>query len=173
SLLVAVTIVPMLAHSLFKKRLAKKAEETEVIKDEHGKIATFYKGVLDWALNHKFVTFGGAVVILVASLFLIPVIGASFLPDEEHKIMIVTYSPDPGQTREAAEEIVFDAESFIGDRDGVTMYQFSLGSGNPMGAAMGMGNDNSALFFVEYDKAFKNFDEESTELIDELNDQTE
>src|SRR5699024_3744382 len=145
----------------------------KVTEKEHGKIATFYKGVLDWVLNHKMITFGGASVVLIASLFLIPVIGASFLPDEEQKIMIVTYSPDPGQTRETAEEIVFAAEDTIGERDGVTMYQFSLGGGNPMGAMMGMGNDNSALFFIEYDKDFELFSEESTALIDELNDKTD
>lgn len=170
SLLVAVTIVPMLAHSLFKKRLGKHEKQTN--KKEHGKIATFYKGILNWTLNHKIITFGGASVVLVASLFLIPVIGASFLPEEEQKIMMVTYSPDPGQTKESAEEIVYDAEDIIGDREGVTMYQFSLGGGNPMGAAMGMGSDNSALFFIEYDKDFEHFSEENIKLIDDLNDQS-
>jgi len=172
SLLVAVTIVPMLAHSLFKKRLTNK-NENATNKKEHGKIANFYKGILNWALNHKIITFGGATIVLVASLFLIPVIGASFLPDEEEKMMIVTYSPDPGQTRESAEEIVFDAEDLIGDREGVTMYQFSIGGGNPMGAMMGMGGDNSALFFIEYDYDFEKFSEESTELVELLNDESD
>lgn len=174
SLLVAVTIVPMLAHSLFKKRLATKKANPEVnAGKEHGKLATLYKGVLNWALNHKVITFGGATILLIASLFLIPVIGASFLPEEEQKVMMVTYSPDPGQTKEKAEEIVFEAENLIDERDGITMYQFSLGGGNPMGPMMGMGGDNSALFFIEYDKDFENFSDESTELVELLNEQSD
>lgn len=171
SLLVAVTIVPMLTHSLFKKRLSDEKKERHV--EKRGRVTSFYKNILNWVLNHKIITFGSASVVLIASLFLIPIIGASFLPDDEQKVMIVTYSPDPGQTREAVEEIVFDAEDMLEDREGIKMYQFSLGGGNPMGAAMGMGGgDNSALFFVEYDNDFEDFAKEQIDLVDDLNHDT-
>jgi HAE1 family hydrophobic/amphiphilic exporter-1 len=173
SLLVAVTIVPMLSHSLFKKRLAndvvkEKQEQTEKPK----KLANFYKRILDWTLNHKWITFGGATIVLVLSFFLVPVIGVSFLPEDEQKMVIATYSPEPGQTREEAEEIALHAETLISSRDGVEIYQYSLGGGNPMGAMMGMGGDNSALFFIGYDDDFKDFSEESTKVIEALNENT-
>src|SRR5699024_6271862 len=64
SLLVAVTIVPMLAHSLFKKRLAGKPKESKA-KQGPGKMANGYKRILNWTLNHKIITFGSATVLLV------------------------------------------------------------------------------------------------------------
>ncbi|HLQ74364.1 MAG TPA: efflux RND transporter permease subunit [Bacillota bacterium] len=173
SLVVAVTIVPMLAHSLFKKRLNTTEKENEQQGEkERGKITTLYKNILNWALNHKLVTFGGATIVLIASLFLIPVIGASFLPDDEQNVAMITYSPEAGQTKDATENIVFDAEETIDAKKGIKMYQYSIG-GNPMGAMAGMNDDNSALFFIEYDKDFKYFSEESTRLVEQLNDETD
>ncbi|QDP39837.1 efflux RND transporter permease subunit [Radiobacillus deserti] len=173
SLLVAITIVPMLAHTLFKKRLEQGSLEVATVHEEKpSKLANFYKRILDWALNHKWITFGSAVVVLVASLFLVPIIGVSFLPSDEQKMVVATYSPEPGQTREDVQAIASDAEEFFSGRDGVTTYQYSIGNGGSM-SMMGMGNDNSALFFVEYADDYENFSEESSTVIDKLNETTE
>lgn len=173
SLIVAVTLVPMLAHSLFKKGLnGVVATENTKHRKKPGKLVNFYKRILDWTLNHKIITFGGSVVVLVASLFLVPIIGVSFLPSQEEKMIMATYSPEPGETRDEAEEIALDAEKFLSNRDGVTTYQYSLGSGGPGGGMMGMGGENSALFFIEYDEDFENFSGESTKVINSLNKDT-
>ena len=71
SLLVAVTLVPMLAHSLFKTNVKVKEEKPS-------KLAHGYKRILNWTLNHKLISFGLAVLLLVGSLFLVPSIGVSF-----------------------------------------------------------------------------------------------
>lgn len=174
SLLVAVTIVPMLAHSLFKKQLTSDSnDEISTREEKPNKLVNFYKGVLDWTLNHKWITFGGATVLLILSFFLVPVIGVSFLPEDEQKMVIATYSPEAGQTVEESEEIALDAEELISQRDGVSIYQYSIGGGNPMTAMTGMNGDSAALFFIEYEDDFKEFSEESTEVIDALNDMTE
>lgn len=172
SLIVAITIVPMLAHSMYGKQLRNLAGNKTHAEEKPGKLAGFYRRVLEWALNHKIITFGGATVLLAASLFLVPVIGVSFLPEEEQKMVMATYSPEPGQIREDVEQIALDAESFISDREGVTTYQYSLGGSNPL-AAMSGGGNNSALFFIEYDDDFENFSDEGTKLIEELNAQTD
>lgn len=172
SLVVAVTVVPMLAHSLYKKQLNGKAmEEKDVHAEKPNKPARFYKRILNWTLDHKLITFGGSVIVLVLSLFLLPVIGVSFLPDEEDKMIMATYSPEPGETKEEAEEAASDAEKFLSDREGITNYQYSLGGDNPMDAMMGgASGDNSALFFIEYDKDFENFSEETNKVIEKLNE---
>lgn len=173
SLLVAITIVPMLSHSFFKKKLYDEANETkDHTKGQPGKLATGYKRILDWTLNHKWITFGSATLLLIASFFLVPLIGVSFLPEEEQKMVIATYSPEAGQTFETAEQVALDADALLSDREGVTLYQYSLGGGNPMSAMMG-GGDNSALFFIEYDDEFEDFTEETTNVIEALNDQTD
>ncbi|MGI2327541.1 efflux RND transporter permease subunit [Planococcus sp. YIM B11945] len=173
SLLVAVTIVPMLAHSMYGKQLQNLAtNKTNKHEEKPSKMANGYKGILQWTLNHKIITFGGAVVLLAASFFLVPIIGVSFLPEEEQKMVMATYSPEPGQTRDDVEQIALDAEKMVDAREGVTSYQYSLGGGNPMGA-MGGGGDNSALFFIEYDSEFEDFADEGDKLVEELNSNTD
>ena len=54
--------------------------------------------MLTWTLNHKAITSIVSIVLLAASLFLIPLVGVSFLPEEEQKLMYITYTPDAGET---------------------------------------------------------------------------
>ncbi len=55
------------------------------MKKKPSKLANGYKRILAWALNHKIITSSIAVLLLVGSLALVPVIGVSFLPSEEEK----------------------------------------------------------------------------------------
>ncbi|WP_078411655.1 efflux RND transporter permease subunit [Priestia abyssalis] len=165
SLLVAITIVPMMAHSLFKKGISIKGHD----ESKQGKLASGYKKVLNWSLNHKIITSTLAIVLLVGSLFLVPVIGVSFLPADEQKMVTATYKPEPGQTLEEVEEIATKAETFFSERDGVKTVQFSVGGENPMNP----GQSNSALFFVEYDEDKENFAKEKEDVIDELKELTD
>ncbi|WP_169057285.1 efflux RND transporter permease subunit [Bacillus pumilus] len=169
SLLVAITIVPMMAHSLFKKNLygtAKKVKE-----HKPSKLAGGYRRVLNWTLNHKWITSGIAILMLVGSLFLAPLVGVSFLPQEVEKTAMVTYTPEPGQTREQAIDETKKAEEYLIKRDHVNTVQYSLGSSNPMTASVG-GNSNGALFFVQYDDDTPNFDKEKDKVTKALQDKT-
>lgn len=161
SLLVAITIVPMMAHSLFKKGISLKQVHVE---NKPGKLAFGYKKVLNWSLNHKILTFGLAILLLVGSLFLVPIIGVSFLPSDEQKMVVATYKPAPGQTLDEVKRIATDAEEFFEDRAGVKTVQFSVGGENPMNP----GQSNSAMFFVEYDKDTANFSKETENVINDL-----
>ena len=162
SLLVAVTIVPMLAHSLFKKESMR---EKEVHHEEKpSKLANIYKHILAWALNHKIITSSIAILLLVGSLALVPIIGVSFLPSEEEKMIIATYNPEPGQTLEDVEKIATKAEKHFQDNKNVKTIQFSLGGENPMSP----GQSNQAMFFVQYDNDTKNFEKEKEQVVKDL-----
>ncbi|KOS23766.1 Swarming motility protein SwrC [Bacillus anthracis] len=162
SLLVAVTIVPMLAHSLFK---IESMREKEVLHEEKpSKLANIYKRILAWALNHKIITSSIAVLLLVGSLALVPIIGVSFLPSEEEKMIIATYNPEPGQTLEDVEKIATKAEKHFQDNKDVKTIQFSLGGENPMSP----GQSNQAMFFVQYDNDTKNFEKEKEQVVKDL-----
>ncbi|HDR7323765.1 TPA: efflux RND transporter permease subunit [Bacillus toyonensis] len=162
SLLVAVTIVPMLAHSLFKKESMR---EKEVHHEEKpSKLANGYKRILAWALNHKIITSSIAVLLLVGSLALVPIIGVSFLPSEEEKMIITTYNPEPGQTLEDVEKIATKAEKHFQNNKDVKTIQFSLGGENPMSP----GQSNQAMFFVQYDNDTKNFEKEKEQVVKDL-----
>lgn len=169
SLLVAITIVPMMAHSLFKKNLYGKAKKVKEHKPS--KLAGGYRRVLNWTLNHKWITSGIAILMLVGSLFLAPLVGVSFLPQEAEKTAMVTYTPEPGQTREQAIAETKKAEDYLMKRDHVNTVQYSLGSSNTMTASVG-GNSNGALFFVQYDEDTPNFDKEKDRMVKALQDKT-
>ncbi|QCT04636.1 acriflavin resistance protein [Paenibacillus algicola] len=160
SLLVAVTLVPALAHSLFSKGLKNKHNHEE----KPGGLALRYQKILRWSLNHKLVTFGLAVVLLVGSLFLTPFLGVSFLPEQEDKYVMVTYSPQPGDRLEDVEERALEAEKLILEQDQVQNMQYSIGGSNPLG----MGSSNSGLFYVLYDPETENFEDVKAQLIEDL-----
>ncbi|MET1030587.1 efflux RND transporter permease subunit [Domibacillus tundrae] len=161
SLLVAVTIVPMLAHTMFKKGVKAKTHE-----EKPGKLSAWYRSVLNWTLNHKIITFVTAILLLVGSFFLVPKIGVSFLPGEEEKMVIVTYAPEPGQTQEDVANIATDAESYFMDIDDVETVQYSVGSENPMNP----GQTNSAMFYVMYNEDTEDFEKKKEEAIADLQD---
>ncbi|PIC70259.1 Swarming motility protein SwrC [Sporosarcina sp. P16b] len=163
SLLVAVTIVPMLAHTLFKKELYGKSVNK---KEENGKITVAYERILNWTLNHKLITTGIAIVILVGSLFLIPVVGVSFLPEEEQKTMYITYTPEPGETLDTVNENIEKAESYLIDQKDIETVQLSIGGSNPLSP----GSSNGALMFVTFDSDTKNFDDVKEKTIKKLQD---
>ena len=165
SLLIAITVVPMLTHTLFKRKAVKKTGS----EGEPWRLARSYKKVLNWSLNHKLLTFGLAILLLVGSLFLVPLIGVSFLPSDEQKMVIATFNPAVGESKQDAEKTAAMAEDFFLNRKGVHTVQYSLGGENPVNP----GASNQALFFVEYDKDTPNFDQESERVIKELNRKTE
>jgi HAE1 family hydrophobic/amphiphilic exporter-1 len=164
SLLVAITIVPMMAHSLFKKNLYGEIKKSKHDEHKPGKFTGAYRRILNWSLHHKVITCSIAILMLVGSLFLVPVIGVSFLSSEQEKMMMVTYSPEPGETREQAEEQTEIAENFFIKRENVKTVQYSLGSENPMNP----GDTNSAIFFIEYEDDTPNFAEEKEKVIKDL-----
>lgn len=154
SLVISITLVPMLAHSLFKKSLT--GAPIKAKEHKPGRLANIYKKVLNWALSHKWITSIIAVLMLLGSLFLVPLIGASYLPSEEEKTMQLTYSPEPGETKKEAENEAEKAEKILLDRKHVDTVQYSLGSGSPLAG----GDSNGALFYIKYESDTPDFDKE-------------
>lgn len=159
SLLVAITLVPMLGHSMFKNGLKGKAHS-----EKPGAMSRGYRSLLNWSLNHKFLTFITAIVLLVGSFFLVPTIGVSFLPEEEEKYAMITYTPAPGELLSDVEKKALEAEKFVLNREGVTDLQYSVGGQNPMSP----GPSKSALFFVLYNNDVKDFATEKKNLVEDL-----
>ena len=163
SLLVAITIVPMMAHMMFRKALSGNSK-FKGHDDKPGRMAEGYKKILNWSLNHKAITFGGAVVVLLASLLIAPIIGASFLPEEEQKIMTITYNPAPGESLDNVEELALQAEQALLSQEGVETLQYSVGGQNPMSP----GASKQALFFLSYESDFVGFTKEKDVVLEKL-----
>ncbi len=162
SLLVAITIVPALSHTLFKKQLY--AEKTEAKHKEVGKLANWYKGILNWSLNHKIIVSVLSILLLGGSLALTPLIGFSFMGSEEEKVMYLTYTPGTGDLMEDTLENVAEVEDELLKREDIDILQVSVTeSGDPMAAMMGGGGDG-ALMYLIFDPEMDNFPEVRDEI---------
>ncbi|MEC4203036.1 MULTISPECIES: efflux RND transporter permease subunit [Bacillus] len=166
SLLIAITLVPMLAHTLFKKSLT--GAPVKAKEHKPGVLANFYKKVLNWSLSHKWITSIIAVLMLVGSLFLVPLIGASYLPATKDKMVQITYTPEPGETKKEAEKEAQKAEKVLLDRKHVDTVQYTLGAGNPL---MG-GSSNGALFYIKYEEDTPDFDKEKDNVLKDIQKQS-
>lgn len=164
SLLVAITIVPALSHTLFKKQMLGTAKKPAKHK-EHGKLAHGYRNILNWTLNHKLITTIASIAVLVASLFLIPKIGFSFLPEDDQKVMYLTYTPEAGELREdTLKNVAVVEEKMMANKD-VKTVQMSIG-GNE-NAMMGGGADGSLMFII-FDADTKDFTNKKEKLTKEV-----
>lgn len=163
SLLVAITIVPSMAHALFTKDLKRKRVDDH--RKKTSKLSNGYKKVLNWSLNHKFITFGIAILLLIGSLFLVPKIGVSFIPSDQQKMMMITYTPAPGELKENVQKETTKVEQYFMDKKDVDTVQYTVGQKTMMG--MG-GSNNSALFYVIYKDDTKNFDTEIEKVMNHL-----
>ncbi|ALC88562.1 Swarming motility protein SwrC [Bacillus sp. FJAT-18017] len=162
SLLVAITIVPVLSHTLFKKKLY--GEKTEKSHKEAGRLANWYKGVLNKSLNHKIITSVIAIVLLAGSIALTPLIGFSFLGSEEEKVMYLTYTPKTGELKNETLKNVEAVEEKLLKRDDIDILQVSINEeGDPMAAMMG-GGAGGALMYLIFDPEMDNFPEVREEI---------
>jgi len=173
SLLVAITVVPTLAHTLFKKKLYGEkpaAEQGKRHKEEHGALARAYKRILDASLRHKIITSLIALILLAGSC--LPVyfglIGVNFLANEAEKVMYLTYTPKPGEQREDVLRNIEVVEELLMSREDVDIVQLSIGgTANELTAMLGAGS-NGALVYVIFDPDTQRFDEVTSEVLEEI-----
>jgi len=166
SLLVAITIVPALSHFLFRKKLY--GEKTESQHKEVGKLATWYKGVLEKVLNHKIITSVIAILLLVGSLALTPLIGFSFMGSQEEKVMYLTYTPATGELADETAANVEKVEKELMKRKDVDILQVSITDAknvDPSAMMMG-GGAGGALMYLIFDPDMEDFPKARDEVED-------
>ncbi|WP_097073398.1 efflux RND transporter permease subunit [Ureibacillus xyleni] len=164
SLLVAITIVPALSHFLFRKKLY--GEKTESSHKEVGKLALWYKGVLEKTLNHKIITSLIAIILLVGSLALTPLIGFSFMGAAEEKVMYLTYTPAAGELKEETLTNIEEVEKELMKRKDIDILQLSVTdseNADPTAMMMG-GGGGGALMYLIFDPDMENFPEAREEV---------
>lgn len=159
SLLVAITIVPALSHFLFRKKLY--AEKSASNHKEAGKLAAWYKRILEKTLNHKVITSAIAIVILIGSLALTPLIGFSFMGSQEEKVMYLTYTPATGELMDETAKNIEEVEKELLKRDDIDILQVSINDpDNVDPAAMMMGGGGGgALMYLIFDPEMEDFPE--------------
>jgi len=142
SLLAALTLIPMLSAYLLKSKKEEKPIQNPYLKKIDSSLAKFldrldefYKGILNWALDHKKTVIVGAILIFAGSLALIPIVGTEFFPRSDSGNFQLTLELQPGIRLEETieyvkkvEEIIrkdFPEIEFISGRSGVNDQGFS------------------------------------------------
>ena len=93
SLLVALTVVPMMASGLLKKTEQKESSVFRKIKDVYGK-------VIRKALSHKVLVLAGSLALFVISIALAVSRGTAFMPDMESTQISMTLETEEGTSLE-------------------------------------------------------------------------
>ncbi|WP_353116228.1 efflux RND transporter permease subunit, partial [Microbacterium sp.] len=133
SLLVALTIVPVLAYWFLRPGKPLLDENGRRIDPEDPAapptpLQRAYRPILGWTLKHSAITVVIAVVVLGATLAAAPLMKLNFLGDSGQNTMTVTQ--DLGQTAslQAKSDAAKKVEDALKDVDGITHVQASIGS---------------------------------------------
>jgi len=170
SLLVALTIVPVLAYWFLRRKQARatapddadatptgtlasqRAEAGDVgpaghgVEDAHhadtGALQRGYRRVIDWVIGHRWTTLAAATAVLVGTIAMVPLLKTNFLGDMGQNSLGVSQQVAPGTSVSAQLELATSIDEALRGVDGVQTVQATIGS-NPV-AALGGGGDSIA-----------------------------
>lgn len=145
SLLVAVTVVPLMAKYLIAGRSGTGGPEVMGL-------ATAYRNILEKALNRKAIVLVTSLAVFGASLSLAGIIGSNFLPSEEQNSLNVTIDMPAGTAFAALDKKAREVEELLKDKviaSRLTTVGNAVGSLGMMGDA---GSGSQATVFVELKK---------------------
>ena len=114
SLFVALTIVPMLASIIFKKR-ASGEEYKQATGGLFKKLRNFYLRVLEWVLHHRGKTILITLAFFVLAIVLIPFMGAEFMPKSDMPMQVMTVRAPVGTSLDQTSKLIGDIEDIIAD----------------------------------------------------------
>ncbi|PJK16462.1 multidrug transporter AcrB [Chryseomicrobium excrementi] len=166
SLLVAITIVPILAKFSFKK--IKQEEKEDVLQRQYGR-------AIAWSLRRKWLVLLISLVLLGASFAIVPRLGFTFIPDEESRLVQASIELPSSTTLDRTNEVSLEVEQLLLGYDEVDSVTTSVGARD---FATGIKLVNRAGYFISLnddadldaflDKAATDMDE----LVTSINDQT-
>jgi HAE1 family hydrophobic/amphiphilic exporter-1 len=87
-----------------------------------------YKTGLKWALGHRRSVMAGVAVLIIASLGLVPLVGAEFMPQSDSGSLDVTLEADKGSRIEDVDEVAAAAEAILLQNPAVDIVYSSIGS---------------------------------------------
>lgn len=113
SLLVALTLVPMMASVLLKVKLdskkSKKGDKPNILK----KLTDKYQKLLHWSLYHKKYVLFITILMLIGSCSLVPFLGGEFMPENDQGRINVTIESATGVPLTSLRETVIKVENIL------------------------------------------------------------
>ena len=154
SLLVSLTIVPVLAYWFLRRKAGHAtdaADRTDVVV-EHGVIDAHhaddgglqraYRRLLTWVIGHRWTTLAAATVVLIATVAMSPLLKTNFLGDMGQNSVGVSQTVAPGTSLTAQLELATRIDEALREVDGVQTVQAAMGSS---GATAILGGSGEAI----------------------------
>ena len=159
SLLVALTLIPMLSSKILKitqKEIKRQKEE--------GKIISTYRGMLKKALHHRLIVVIVLIVLFVGSLALAPLIGFEFLPSSDQGSFTISYNLPVGTVLPETNDVAFQIEEVLEDIPEVKTILTNVGTSNMMQMDMSSNAGTITVDLVELDER----DRSTTAIMEEV-----
>ena len=155
SLLVALTIVPVLAYWFL--RAPRVTDETKAVPRYEDDIAhptllqRAYLPIIHWTLRHSAITVVLAIFVLVGSAALAPLMKTNFLGSSGQNSLTVTQTLSPGASLQAQDDAARVVEKKLMDTAGVKTVQVSIGSSGSALQDAFSGNGGGITFSITTD----------------------
>ncbi len=151
SLLVALTLVPMLSSKLLKTQNGNERKNkvidriTKVLDRSYEKVELGYRKLLSIAFNHRAWTVLIAVIIFAGTLASIPLVGTEFLPETDEGQFLISVSVPVGAELEDIEAAMTEIEGRLMDIPEIETVFSIVGGQNTMGSQSNSGNISCVL----------------------------
>ncbi|MGY3201202.1 efflux RND transporter permease subunit [Streptomyces sp. TE5632] len=153
SLLVSLTVVPVLSYWFLRppKGTPEDAEEARRLAEEKeakSRLQRGYLSVLRFATRRRLASLAIAVVVLIATLAMTPLLKTNFFDQGEQKVLTLRQELKPGTSLAATDAQAEKVEKLLGETEGVKDHQVTIGSSGFMAAFGGGTETNQATYQV-------------------------
>ncbi|QNO15295.1 efflux RND transporter permease subunit [Alkalicella caledoniensis] len=165
SLLIALTLVPMMASTVITKEVRKEEKKLNAVKASYTK-------VLEFSLKRKWVVIVTVIALFVGSIAGAFSMGTEFFPASDTGQLMVNIRMPEGSTLEETAEVSDEVINIIGQIQYVDNVGASIGGGGPMGMGMGFGgggNYETVSIYVLVDEDNVN---QSSDIVRQINEKT-
>ena len=165
SLVIALTLVPMLSSKLISVKNLESEEEQE---KKHGHLVVFYKKVLSLSLRHRFITILISIAMFVISVLMVISVGAEFFPATDEGMINVSVSLPAGSEMEEIDAVLKEIQNTITDISEVEIVFTSSGGGGMYGMGGGGSNGSMTVLLKDLDER----DRSAKQISDEIRTMT-
>ncbi|MGW3956866.1 efflux RND transporter permease subunit [Streptomyces sp. NPDC004752] len=172
SLLVSLTVVPVLSYWFLRapkgtpedaEQARRQAEE----KEANSHLQRLYVPVLRFATRRRFTSVVIAVVVLLGTFGMAPMLKTNFFDQGEQQVLSIKQELKPGTSLAATDEQAARVEKLLGDTKGIKDYQVTIGSSGFM-AAFGGGTDTNQASYQVMLEDSASYDDVQTHIEDGL-----
>lgn len=142
SLLVSLTLVPVMAAKMMKKPKGDWKEQQKNSRFYRG-----FRGLLNWSLAHRFTVLLISLALLGAGAMGVRSVGTEFLPASDEGVFTVDVKMPEGTGLNKTQQVSAKMESILGKDKDIKSYQASMGSS--LNSLSGEGGRNISQIYVQ------------------------